>query len=77
LGTAAALIGLGVRCVIAPVMPVPDGTTAPFMVALHRRLQDGQPPAEALAAARAGQDTAVAAAFICIGANVAAPAPTG
>jgi CHAT domain-containing protein len=67
LGTAAALIGLGVRTVVAPVMPVPDGTTAPFMVALHRRLQAGDPPAAALAAARAGQDQAVAGAFICVG----------
>ena len=67
LGTAAALIGLGVRTVMAPVMPVPDGTTAPFMVALHRRLQAGDPPAAALAAARSGQDQAVAGAFVCVG----------
>ncbi|MDQ1440792.1 MAG: hypothetical protein QOG97_1020 [Acidimicrobiaceae bacterium] len=67
LGTAAALIGLGVRSVVAPVMPVPDGSTTPFMVALHQRIRAGARPAEALAAARAGQDQAVAAAFICIG----------
>jgi hypothetical protein len=50
-------------------MPVPDGSTTPFMVALHQRIQAGAPPAEALAGARAGQDQAVAAAFICIGCN--------
>ncbi|MDQ1429017.1 MAG: hypothetical protein QOK39_2493 [Acidimicrobiaceae bacterium] len=67
LGTAAALIGLGVRSVVAPVMPVADGSTTPFMVALHRRIRAGATAAEALAGARAGQDPAVAAAFICIG----------
>jgi CHAT domain-containing protein/tetratricopeptide (TPR) repeat protein len=69
LGTAAALIGLGVRSVIAPVMPIPDGTTAPFMVALHRRMVAGDSPAQALVAARAGQDQAAGTAFICIGSN--------
>jgi CHAT domain-containing protein len=67
LGTAAALIGLGVRRVVAPVMPVPDGATTDFMVALHRRLLTGDRLSAALATARAGQDRAVAAAFICVG----------
>jgi len=69
LGTAAALIGCGVQSVVAPVMRVPDGMTAPFMVALHRQLQAGQATAQALASARQGQDEAVGAAFICIGGN--------
>ncbi|MDQ6614191.1 MAG: CHAT domain-containing protein [Actinomycetota bacterium] len=69
LGTAAALIGLGVRSVVAPVMPVPDGSTAPFMIALHRRIQLGETPAEALVTARTDQDLAVGAAFICIGSD--------
>lgn len=67
LGTAAALIGLGVRAVIAPVMPVPDRATTPFMVAVHRRLRAGDSPSQSLAAARADQDAAVGAAFLCIG----------
>ena len=69
LGTGAALIGLGVRSVVAPVMPVPDHSTAPVMVALHRRLIAGDPPAQALAAAQDDQDPAVGAAFVCIGCN--------
>ncbi|MGH9126470.1 MAG: CHAT domain-containing protein, partial [Acidimicrobiales bacterium] len=67
LGTGAALIGLGVRSVVAPVMPVPDHATVPIMVALHRHLLAGDTPAEALANAQAGQDPAVGAALICIG----------
>jgi CHAT domain-containing protein len=78
LGTAAALIGIGVRSVIGPVMAVPDGATAAFMVALHRRLQAGDPPATALVSARAGQDRAIGDAFICIGCNdPATAAPEG
>lgn len=69
LGTATALIGLGVRWVIAPVMRVPDYQTAPFMVALHRRMLAGDSPPAALAHARPDQNQAVAAAFICIGCN--------
>ncbi|MGH9227061.1 MAG: CHAT domain-containing protein, partial [Acidimicrobiales bacterium] len=61
LGTATALLGLGVRTVIAPVTVVPDEATASLMVALHRRLRAGQRPAEALAGA--GPQSA----FICIG----------
>ena len=67
IGTASALIGLGVRWVIAPVMPVPDGSTVAFMVALHRLMGAGWTPASALAGAARDQDEAVAAAFICIG----------
>ncbi|HEX3425322.1 MAG TPA: CHAT domain-containing protein [Acidimicrobiales bacterium] len=67
LGTAAALISLGVRAVVAPVLPVPDRATTPFMVAVHRRLRAGDSPSRSLAAARAGQDSAVGAAFVCIG----------
>ena len=45
LGTAAAMIGLGVRWVIAPVMAVPDEATTPFMLALHEGLRRGRHPA--------------------------------
>jgi CHAT domain-containing protein len=67
LGAAAALLALGVRSVIAPVMAVPDGATVAFMVALHSRLLAGQAPAPALAAAAEGMDRVAAAAFVCIG----------
>jgi CHAT domain-containing protein len=75
LGTAAALLGLGVASVIAPVLPVPDQATKALMVALHERLQAGDPPSVALAGAAdaAGPDDAVARAFVCIGANEQAP----
>jgi CHAT domain len=71
-GTATALVGLGVRSVLAPVLPVPDEAAAPFSVALHTALRAGSTPAAALAAAQAdaGDDPgrrALAAAFVCIG----------
>jgi hypothetical protein len=69
LGTAAALLSLGVSSVVAPVLPVPDAATAPLMVALHERLLDGSPPSTALAEAAAAVDDPVALAFVCIGAN--------
>ncbi len=67
LGTAAALLAMGVRSVIAPLLPVPDDATTAVMVALHHRLRAGERPAEALAHAGEGQDQAAAAAFVCIG----------
>jgi CHAT domain-containing protein len=69
-GTATALVGLGVRSVVAPVLPVPDEATAPFVLALHAALRAGHPPSQALARARGTPgDPAVAAAFVCIGAD--------
>jgi CHAT domain-containing protein len=62
-------------------MPIPDAETAPLMIAFHRLLAAGQPPAGALAAAQehaaAADQTAMAAAagFVCIGAGLAAPQP--
>ncbi|MEA2716598.1 MAG: hypothetical protein QOI99_915, partial [Actinomycetota bacterium] len=69
LGTAAALLGLGVRSVVAPVFAVPDDATTPLMVALHRLLVDGVPPSAALARAAPGHDPVATAAFACIGSN--------
>jgi tetratricopeptide (TPR) repeat protein len=69
LGTASAMIGLGVRWVIAPVMAIPDAATTPFMVALHEGLRDGAAPASALARAAAAQPGVAAATFLCIGCN--------
>jgi len=53
---------------------VPDEATAPFMGALHHGLRRGRGPSVALADATAalGDDAyarAVAATFVCIGAN--------
>jgi CHAT domain-containing protein len=70
LGTAAALLGLGVASVVAPVLPIPDDATASLMVSIHERLRAGDTPSEALAAAAAAfPGDPVARAFVCIGAN--------
>jgi tetratricopeptide (TPR) repeat protein len=74
LGTATALLGLGVRSVLAPLLPVPDESTARCALALHERLRAGDPPSQALAAVSAAShdadplDRAVAATFVCMGA---------
>lgn len=53
LGTASALLQVGVRTVIAPLTVVPDGEFVPeLMVELHRCMRRGLPPSAALAAAR-------------------------
>jgi hypothetical protein len=85
LGMATALVGLGVRSVIAPVLPVPDAATRPFVLAVHAALRAGRAPGEALAAtaAAAGGDDddpamrALAAAFVCIGADERGGAVSG
>jgi CHAT domain-containing protein len=87
LGAAAALLGLGVRSVIAPILPVPDEATADLMIDLHHVLRAGLGPAAALtqaaAAARARDrdvDLAAVGAFQCIGCDdeaADAPPPTG
>jgi CHAT domain-containing protein len=74
LGTASALIGLGVGAVVAPAMPVPDGATTEFMVALHHHLLAGDAAAAALAHAGLGYNHAVAATFVCIGCDEGASA---
>jgi CHAT domain-containing protein len=73
-GLMAALFTQGTRTVIAPVTPIPDEATLPVMVALHRALSGGTPPAAALAGAMAGsvdtpQARAAAAGFVCFGAG--------
>ncbi|SDP59801.1 CHAT domain-containing protein [Pedococcus dokdonensis] len=50
LGLTAALLGLGVRSVVAPVAPVSDVVAAEAMVAYHRELAGGRSASEALAA---------------------------
>jgi len=76
MGLVAALLALGTRTVVASVFPVPDEATRPLMLALHRGLRAGHPPARALAraqadtAASAAADRAAAAAFVCFGAGL-------
>lgn len=74
LGTAAALLGLGVTSVVAPVLPIPDIASTRLMVALHERLDLGDPPSVALATAVQGDpDDPVGLAFVCIGADERRP----
>lgn len=84
LGTAAALLHLGVRSVIAPVMAVPDLATTALMLDVHRWLCEGAEPAAALALATADArhrggplDLVVAACFVCIGADRNDPSAGG
>ena len=83
LGTAAALLQVGVRTVIAPVTVVPDRTVIPtLMVELHRQIQVGIDPARALVRARWVLQThhdaierATAASFVAIGTTTGRPGP--
>jgi hypothetical protein len=52
MGLAGALFALGARTLVASLVPVPDATTRPLMVELHRRLLAGAGPAAALAGAQ-------------------------
>ncbi len=75
LGTAAALLQVGVRTVIAPVTVVPDaGVVPPLMEELHRLIRSGTAPATALVLARQelartldDVQVATAASFVAIG----------
>lgn len=49
LGLTAALLGIGVETVIAPVLPIADRASVEVMTRLHSQLAAGVPPAEALA----------------------------
>jgi len=76
LGFTAALLGSGTATLVAPVVPVPDVETAPFMEAYHRRLAGGHSPAESLVQAQREIRTddpvssAGAAGFVCLGAGL-------
>jgi tetratricopeptide (TPR) repeat protein len=74
LGTATALLSLGVETVIAPLLPVPDIATARFAIRLHHHLARGATPAAARARTAADERAsgdpsglAVASTFQCIG----------
>jgi tetratricopeptide (TPR) repeat protein len=74
LGLAATMLGIGVRSVVAPLLPISDEATVPLMVRFHEGLRSGLPTAVALARATdeavAGSDSAMAAgvSFVCVGA---------
>lgn len=76
LGTATALLGLGVRSVVAPVLAIPDEATVGVMVAVHQRLRAGQPVGAALAGA-VTTHRAAASSFVCIGRDEEASAEQG
>ncbi|TWF94877.1 CHAT domain-containing protein [Saccharopolyspora dendranthemae] len=63
-GLTATLLDRGTATVIASVVPVPDERTAEVMLALHDALDEGLPPAAALAEAQARHGET---GFICIG----------
>ncbi|MEM9041410.1 MAG: CHAT domain-containing tetratricopeptide repeat protein [Actinomycetota bacterium] len=78
LGTAAALLHLGVGTVIAPLTPVDDVAITPVMRRLHRHLAAGLDPATSLQKARveSSSDRTVAAAassLVAISADHAVP----
>ena len=54
IGTTAALLGIGVQTVIAPIIEVNDAAIVDLMTGLHRHLVDGITPAGALALVRQG-----------------------
>ncbi len=72
LGMVAALLSVGCATVIAPVLPVADAACAPVMIELHRRLQQGDRPSEALRRAVDGfpagsAEQMVGLSFVCFG----------
>ncbi|HEX6755343.1 MAG TPA: CHAT domain-containing tetratricopeptide repeat protein [Mycobacteriales bacterium] len=72
LGLSSSLLSLGARTLVAPLVPVPDDTTRPFMLAFHGRLAAGEPADVALAGASEVLDDSpagyvTAAAFVCLG----------
>ena len=73
LGTSVALLALGVRAVVAPLLPVRDDAARWLAVDLHRRMAAGATPGEALTATVAGAASegdalllAAAASTLCI-----------
>ena len=48
LGLAATMLGIGVRSVVAPLLPISDEATVPIMARFHDGLRSGRPTADAL-----------------------------
>jgi CHAT domain-containing protein/Tfp pilus assembly protein PilF len=53
IGISQALLAAGARCVVLSLWPVPDRPTRRLMLAFYKALRRGQPPADALRAAKA------------------------
>ncbi|MFD0582811.1 CHAT domain-containing protein [Dactylosporangium darangshiense] len=76
MGLGVAFLARGAAQLVASVLPVPDATTRPLMVAFHEGLAAGRSPAAALAEAQAAlrradpEAAAAAAGFVCIGAGI-------
>lgn len=73
-GTAAALVSVGVATVVAPLTVVADAAVVDLMVDLHRELVAGRRPGEALASARRSAierggpgDVSAAHSFVAVG----------
>lgn len=66
LGLAATFLERGTSQLIASVVPVPDAATKELMIAVHRRLRDDVPPAQALAEAQ--EELGQPNGFVCVGA---------
>ena len=83
LGLSAALLRQQTATLVAPVVPIPDAETSTLVTAYHRRLRDGEPPAQALASAQQENSqhsphaAAVAAAYVCLGAGHRPALPGG
>ena len=73
IGLPGVLLAFGTATVIASVTPIRDEAARDFMVAVHRRLARGVPPAHALAAVPRSPGVL---GFTCFGRN-ALPAPAG
>jgi CHAT domain-containing protein len=73
LGLAWTLLGMGTSCVVAPLLPVPDAATHPFMLAVHEGFAGRRSLAESVARAQADTDrddpvaAAVASTFVAFG----------
>ena len=75
MGVAAALVGRGVKSLIAPVDSVPDEALVEPMRELHERILRSEPTAEALRATRCqlppgSIERAAVSTFLCVGASV-------
>ncbi|MEV0830278.1 CHAT domain-containing protein [Nonomuraea rubra] len=79
LGLSATFLALGTRTIVAPVLSILDVESTTLMIALHKLLAAGHSTAAALAQAQqqvAGEDLAayaVAAGFVCMGADSTVP----
>ncbi|XVV00351.1 CHAT domain-containing protein [Actinosynnema sp. CA-248983] len=76
LGLASVLLALGTSTLVAAVVPVPDEASRPLMLRFHALLDEGRPPAHALAEAQRDlsdegppSHRVAAVGFVCFGAG--------